>query len=82
MRVFKTREFAKWAKKADVQDTDLVASIKEMESGNAEVALGGKLYKKRVALCGRGKRGGARVIVVYVSQDRSFFIYGFSKNEI
>jgi len=37
--------------------------------------------KKRVALTGRGKRGGARTIVATNFGDRWFFLYGFGKNE-
>jgi len=39
------------------------------------------LMKKRVALPGQGKRGGARTIVATKLADRWFFIYGFGKNE-
>ena len=82
VRVFKTREFTRWANKEKVLDKALIALIHEMEAGQNEVSLGGRIYKKRIALEGRGKRGGARVIVAYIANDRSFFIYGFSKNEI
>ena len=44
-------------------------------------ALGGYVYKKRVALPGRGKRGGARTLVAYRSGHAVFFMYGFPKNE-
>lgn len=37
--------------------------------------------KKRVALRGKGKRGGARTIVAPKLAERWFFLYGFSKNE-
>lgn len=43
--------------------------------------LGGNVYKKRVKLEGRGKRGGARTIIAYKSEEKAFFIVGFSKNE-
>ena len=36
---------------------------------------GGGLYKKRMALAGRGKRGGARTIVAYNKGDVFFFVY-------
>ena len=39
------------------------------------------MVKKRVALAGRGKRGGARTIVANNLADRWFFLYGFGKNE-
>lgn len=39
------------------------------------------MVKKRVALRGRGKRGGARTLVAFRQDDKAFFIYGFAKNE-
>ena len=39
------------------------------------------MVKTRVALTGRGKRGGARTIVATNLADRWFFLYGFGKNE-
>ena len=52
-----------------------------MESGLIDAALGGQVVKKRVALPGRGKRGGARTLVALKQRDKAFFIYGFAKNE-
>ncbi|MDP2783021.1 MAG: type II toxin-antitoxin system RelE/ParE family toxin [Sulfurimicrobium sp.] len=43
--------------------------------------LGGNVVKKRVALPGQGKRGGARTIVATKMADRWFFLFGFGKNE-
>lgn len=37
--------------------------------------------KKRLALPGRGKRGGARTLVATNKGDRWFFLFGFEKNE-
>lgn len=81
MKVFKTRQFADWAKSEAVSDEALLNTIDEMERGLKGASLGGSIYKKRLSL-GRGKSAGARVIVAYIAADRSFFIYGFSKNEI
>jgi hypothetical protein len=44
-------------------------------------ALGGYVYKKRVALPGRGKRGGARTLIAFKRGAAAFFIYGYPKNE-
>jgi hypothetical protein len=52
-----------------------------MERGLIDAALGGGVFKKRVALEGRGKSGGARTIVITNRGDRWFFVYGFEKNE-
>ena len=43
--------------------------------------MGGNVYKKRVALPGRGKRGSTRTLVAFRSGDRAIFVRGFAKNE-
>ena len=62
-------------------DSDLNVAVSEMADGLIDADLGGHLFKKRVALPGRGKRGGARTIVAAKLPDRWFFLFGFEKNE-
>ena len=52
-----------------------------MEQGLIEADLGGHVYKKRVALPGRGKSGSLRTIIAYRLEDRAFYVYGFAKNK-
>jgi len=78
---FKTRVFARWARKEGVTDRALRVAVAEMESGLVDARLGSGLFKKRVALPGGGKRGGARTIVAGNFRDRWIFLYGFAKNE-
>ena len=78
---FKTRAFARWARKEGVTDRALLVAVTEMESGLVDARLGGGLFKKRVALPGGGKSGGARTIVAGNFRDRWIFLYGFAKNE-
>jgi hypothetical protein len=80
-RAFKTRVFARWARKEGVTDQALAAAVVEMESGLVDARLGGGLLKKRIGLPGAGKRGGARTIVAGNFRDRWIFLYGFAKNE-
>jgi hypothetical protein len=80
-RVFKTRQFAKWMRKTDLTDTALCQAVQEMVSGLVDADLGGDVLKKRVALPGRGKRGGVRTLVATRRASRWFFVYGFEKNE-
>lgn len=49
--------------------------------GLIDADLGGRVFKKRVPLSGRGKRGGARTIIGSNPQDRWFFLYGFEKKD-
>lgn len=80
MHIYKTKSFAKWAKEEKLGDNALVDAIAEMEQGNVDANLGGFVYKKRIPINGRGKRGGLRTIIAYKSQDRAIFMYGFAKS--
>lgn len=68
-------------KKAGLTDAALCAAVEEMSQGLVDADLGGDIVKKRVALPGEGKRGGARTIVATKMAGRWFFLYGFSKNQ-
>lgn len=39
------------------------------------------MFKKRVPVPGRGKSGGARVLIATRRGERWFFLHGFAKNE-
>ncbi len=62
-------------------DVGIRDAVTEMAQGLVDADLGGHLVKKRVALPGQGKRGGARTIVATKRAGRWFFIFGFEKNE-
>ncbi len=81
MQVFKTRAFARWAGADGLNDLVLASAVAEMEQGLIDAHLGGQVVKKRVALPGRGKRGGARTLVAFKQGEKAFFVYGFAKNE-
>ena len=59
----------------------LCEAVEEMAAGLVDADLGGGVYKKRVAMPGRGKRGGTRVLLGSSLGTRWFFLYGFEKNE-
>ena len=80
MRIFKNKEFNKWAAKEGLSDHLLLLAVAEIGTGLVDADLGGGLFKKRVALGGRGKRGGARTIVAFRAKSRAFFVYAFAKN--
>lgn len=81
MEKYKLRDFAKWLVKQRLTDLDLNRVVDEMEKGLLGDRLGAHVYKKRVPLSGRGKRGGARCIVLYKKGNLVLFIYGYAKNE-
>lgn len=79
-RVFKTISFSRWLRKSELTDSQLCAAVKEMEQGLIDASLGGGVVKKRVAVPGRGKSGGARTLVATNYKHRWFFVFGFEKN--
>ena len=79
-RVFKTRYFQRWMRKSGMTDAALCEAVQEMTDGLIDADLGGGVVKKRVALPGRGKSGGARTLVATNRGNRWFFVFGFEKN--
>lgn len=81
MQIFKTRTFARWARKEGLKDAVLRAAVDEMQAGLVDANLGGGLVKKRLARAGGGKSGGHRTLLATNLRDRWVFLCGFSKNE-
>jgi len=79
--VFQTKAFHRWLRKTKLTEADLCNSVTEMAAGLIDADLGGHVFKKRVAIQGRGKSGGARVLVGTNLGSRWFFVFGFEKNE-
>ena len=80
MRIFKHRSFHHWAESEGLTNNILRLAIDEMSKGLYEANLGSGLYKKRVALQGKGKRGSHRTLIAFRKEERAFFVYDFSKN--
>lgn len=78
MRIFKIKEFNKWANNL-LTDDSLLEAANEIADGVFEASLGQKVYKKRIALEGAGKSGGTRTIAAYQEGNNLFFMYGFEK---
>ena len=81
MEIYKGIEFGKWVLKYAISDEVLMSAIEEMNQGSYDANLGGNVYKKRIALGNKGKRGGARTILAFKVNERAFFIYGFAKSK-
>jgi hypothetical protein len=64
-----------------LSDHNLCNAVEEMCAGLIDADLGRQVFKKRVATPGRGKSGGARVVVATNLGNRWFFVYGFEKRE-
>lgn|SRR5690606_25776761 len=80
-KVFKTRIFARWARRNGLTDAALLTAVAEMGHGLVDGNLGGFVYKKRIGLPGLGKRGAVRTIVATRTSAHCFFLYGFAKNK-
>ena len=59
----------------------MLTARQEIEQGLIDGDLGGGVLKKRVGVRGRGKSGGARVVLATNRGDRWFFMFGFLKSE-
>lgn len=80
-RILKTRLFCRWMRKTELEDRLLRKAIEEMERGLIDADLGGGVYKKRIALPGRGKSGSTRTLIATNKAARWIFLYGYEKNE-
>lgn len=80
MRVFKTKEFARFSRREKIRDLGLCEAVERAERGLIDADIGGGVIKQRVARPGEGRSGGYRTIIAYRSQTRSIFMYGFPKS--
>lgn len=81
MRTFKTKEFARLARKAKLTDQDLRGVVRRVEAGQIDARIGKFLIKQRVASESRGKAKAYRTIVCHVIGTRAVFLDLFSKSE-
>jgi hypothetical protein len=82
VRTFKNTWFARYACKEDISDNELKETVNQLEAGQADANLGGDVYKVSVARSGKGKSGGYRVIVLFRSKERTFYVYGFATSSM
>src|SRR5215475_2359162 len=81
MEIYKTKVFAREAKKLGLPDSDLRKAVEAAEKGLIDADLGGGIIKLRVARRGQGKSGGFRTVLAYTAGSRAVFIYPFAKND-
>lgn len=79
-RVFKTRTFARWAKRV-LADEALCRAAREIEAGRFEADLGSGVCKKRVAVAGQGKSGSTRTLVAKQNAYAIIFLAGREKSD-
>jgi hypothetical protein len=81
VRISKTKEFARYALREDIDDERLWEAVARAERGLIDADLGGGLVKQRVGRAGQGRRGGYRTLTAFSSPTRTIFVYGFAKSE-
>lgn len=81
MRTYKSREFARFARKSSIPDSDLCRAVDEILRGTIDADLGGGVFKQRVRRKGHGKSGSFRTIILLRFGHVAVFVYGFAKND-
>lgn len=81
LRVFKTKWFARYARRERIADESLCEAIERAGREIIDADFGGELIKQRIAKEGQGRSKGHRVLIAYRQHNRSVFLYGFAKNE-
>jgi hypothetical protein len=79
-RIFLTKAFLRFAKKAKLPCETLRQAALAVMNGEHDADLGGGVFKQRVARPREGKSGGLRTIVLFRSGRHLFFVYGFAKS--
>jgi hypothetical protein len=80
LKTFKTKSFARFARKERIADARLLAAVEEA-TAKRDADLGGEVIKQRVAREGQGKSGGYRTIVLFRRGKRAIFVHGFAKSD-
>ena len=81
MKVFKTKEFIRFARTEGITDARLCEAVGRAERRLIDADLGGGLIKQRVARPGQGQARRLSNHDGIPHPERTVFIYGFAKNE-
>jgi len=81
VRVFKTKLFAKFARRERIADASLFEAVERAGRGLIDADLGRGVIKQRVARQGQGRRGGYRTLIAYRFGDFAVFLFGFAKSD-
>lgn len=65
-----------------ISDAKLCELIAAAQAGKIDVDYSDGVIKQRIARPNEGKSGGYRAIILFKRDERSFFVYGFAKNEL
>ena len=76
-----TKEFMRFARRADIDDRELCAAARRAGRGHIDADLGAGLIKQRLPRTGQGRSGGFRTLAAFRQNHRCVFLYGFPKIE-
>jgi hypothetical protein len=82
LAVYKSKPFARFARKARITDADLWNAARLANEGVIDADLGGGVIKQRIARTGEGKSGGSRSIILFRKNDRAVYVHGFEKKDM
>jgi len=81
VRIFKSKRFARFARKERIGDARLYSAVTDAERGLIDADYGGGVIKQRIARPNEGKSGGYRSIILFRRGERAFFVFGFAKSD-
>jgi len=78
--VYKSKPFARFARKARIADADLWKTAWLANEGSIDADLGGGVIKQRIARAGEGKSGGS--VILFKKDHRAVYVFGFEKKDV
>ena len=81
MQIYKTEEFAEFAKKESISDKLLVDAIRLAQGGKVDADLKGGIIIQRIKRQRQGKDGGYRAIIIFKQDEESFFVSGYVRRD-
>ena len=80
MNIYLSKAFTRLARREGLTEVHIFQAIAEMNTGLIDANLGACLFKKRIAMPSRGKRGSWRALLGFQAGKKAFFLYLFPKN--
>ena len=81
MQIYKTKQFARFAKNENINDDTLIDAIKRAQKGNINTDLKGGIIIQRIPRKGQGKREGYRTVIIFKQNEKSFFVNGYERKK-
>ena len=79
MQIYKTKQFARFAKNQNINDNTLIEAINRAQKGNINTDLKGGIIIQRIHRKGQGKREGYRTVIIFKQNEKSFFVGAYER---